>query len=159
MFLLHHFQFFDNDQPILRSQLVACTAFPQAVLVCKGNKNLIIIHHIRHDVTGLNVYRIGLQVKAFAQGRNVIRHVLCTLLGSMSSSLGIKIKQRIPIYHNRNAPCFMTQGVNTPSLTGQFHRIGRICSQFHLFNLHPEIGFIQPGSRQFLFHGRQVNRI
>ena len=84
MFLLHHFQFFDNDQPILRGQLVACTAFPQAVLVCKGNKNFIIIHHIRHDVTGLNVYRIRFQVKAFAQGRNIIRHVLCTLLGSMS---------------------------------------------------------------------------
>ena len=81
---LHHFQFFDNNQPILRGQLVACTAFPQAVLVCKGNKDFIIIHYIRHDVTGLNVYRIRLQVKAFAQGRNIIRHVLCTLLGSMS---------------------------------------------------------------------------
>ena len=159
MFLFHNLQLLYDNLSFGGSQLVACTAFPQTVLVGEGDDDLVLVHHVGHDVGTLDVNRVGIQVEAFAQSRYLVRHVFGALLGREASALGVEIEQRILIDHDRHALRDGTQRIDARSLFGQLYRIGGIGHELHLLELHSQVGFVQSGGGQLFANPDQRCRI
>ena len=129
MFLFHNLQLLYDNLSFGGGQLVACTTLPQTVLIGEGNDDLVLVHHVGHDVGTLDVNRVGAQVEAFAQNRYLVRHVFGALLGCEASALGVEIEQRILIDYDRHALRNGAQRIDTcllsvwPALPNRRHRL------------------------------------
>ena len=71
---------------------------------------------------------------------------------SVSSTLGVEIKQRITLNHHRYARSELTERVDACFLLCQLHRIGSKGLQPQLLHFHTHIGFIQTCLFQLPFH-------